>query len=481
MPPSVALCLTCLLIGWLFYQDRKAYQGASGALWIPLVWACIVGSKPLSLWLGIQGDVGADGFVQDSLLDKALYLVLMLGAVFILMSRRVGLSRVISSNKWLFFFFMYLGVSVLWSDEPIVSFKRWIKDLGNVIMVLVVMSEANPAEARRALLARLAYVMIPLSVLVVKYYPAISRNYDQWTFRVHTVGIATNKNIFAMTLFVCGLALCWMLLELRDTGGWRKQRNAFIRYTLLLLMTGWLLVKAGSSTALTCMVLGSGVLVGMRTQVLRNKVGRLWTYSAAAIVIMVILQTTGAWDFLVKGFAEMVGRDPSFHGRTAIWSALLKEDINPLFGVGYYSFWSPTRAQKLSEKYYYSLNEAHNGYLETYLNSGLVGLVLLIVVIGSAVNRIKNEVLDGSTYGAFRLALVLNVVFYGMSEAIFNRLSLLWLVLLMAILLPSMDDGVVVEEPGLDEDDASIESGAVQTGSIAATKADSNVFSAAKS
>ena len=52
----------------------------------------------------------------------------------------------------------------------------------------------------------------------------------------------------------------------------------------------------------------------------------------------------------------------------------------------------------------------------------------------SAVNRIKREVLTGDSYSALCLSFMATALFYGVSEAIFNRLSLMWLVLLMIIM-----------------------------------------------
>ena len=138
----------------------------------------------------------------------------------------------------------------------------------------------------------------------------------------------------------------------------------------------------------------------------------------------------------------------------------IKSDINPLLGAGYYSFWSAERNQRLSEKYFYNLGEAHNAYLETYLNSGLIGLLLLIVMLFFAVKRIKREVLTGSSYGALCLAFLVTVALYAISEAIFNRLNLLWFVTLLVILeypkddlgpgipLPSRDKAECRGEPG---------------------------------
>ncbi len=428
MPPSAAAFACAIFVLWLFYRDAKKHD-VSSALWLPFVWACIIGSQPVSFWLGT-----ASGDGEDTILDKGLFLFLIVAGFLVVSRRRPDWSRMISRNQWLVIFFAYLGVSVLWSDDPFVAFKRWIKDVGNIVMVLVILSERDPIVAIRVFLSRCVYLLIPLSVVVVKYYPWISRAYDRWTSKVVIHGISNNKNTFGMTLFVCALSLFWMWLEHRKDPVRRRDKITMGVYAVLMLMTAWLLVQARSSTALVCSVMGVVIVWSLKFPAVRSRVSRLGAYAAGACATVLVLQMSGLWDTLIKAFASMVGRDPSFHGRTAIWQSLLKEDINPLLGTGYYSFWSHERAQRLSEKYFYTLNEAHNGYLETYLNSGVLGLLLLLLVLLFAARWVKREVVAGAPFGAFRLAIFVAALFYAMSEAIFNRLTLMWFILLLTLI-----------------------------------------------
>lgn len=449
MSPSIALGVFGLFAFWLFVSDAKRHPKMSVALWIPFAWLCIIGSRPVSLWLGLDRElVGVKNFAQDTLLDKGVFLVLIATGLLVLFRRHVAWRGLLVENKWLFVYFLYLAISVLWSDSPFVAFKRWIKDIGNIIMVLIVLSEEDPIESVRALLAKCAYLLIPLSVLVVKYYPALSREYHPWTGQPFFVGIATDKNLFGMTLFVCGVSLFWMLLELRDVEVRSADKTALFRYLVLMAMTAWLLLKSHSATALSCTLLGVGMLLGMRAVVVRNQVHRLGMYIGGLAVLVVILQVTGLGDLPLEVLVKVLGRDPSLHGRADIWRAVLKEDVNPLIGAGFYSFWSPERMQRLSQDYYYLLNEAHSGYVETYLNSGLIGLQFLILMVASAANKIKRDVLNGSSLGALRLVFLFTVLIYNITEAAFDRLDLVWFALLLVMMeYPrTSDDGVEIDE-----------------------------------
>jgi exopolysaccharide production protein ExoQ len=428
MPPTIASLCCALFILWLFVQDKRRHK-VSIALWLPLTWMFIIGSKPISLWFG-YADTGSEGYVEGSPFDRLIFFFLIAAGWFVLVRRGIHWPRFFQKNRWLWIYFLYLGISVLWSDYPFVSFKRWIKDIGNVIMVLVVLTENDPLQAVKALLARCAFLLIPLSVLLVKYYSEIGRYYDEWTYQPYFCGVTTDKNLLGMSLFVCGVSLFWLLLELRPPRVRPRDKMEFYTCLFLMVMTLWLLVKAQSSTALSCTVLGCSILLGMKFPVIRSKARWLGAYSIGAVILGVFLNAT-----LDLGgvFVQVFGRDLTFTGRTDIWAMLLKEPINPLFGEGFYSFWMGDRVERLSEKYFYHLNEAHNGYLETYLNSGLLGLGLLCILLASVGGRIQRAVMAGSGFGSLQLAFLVSNIIYNVTEAVFDRLDLLWFCLLLVI------------------------------------------------
>ena len=91
-------------------------------------------------------------------------------------------------------FFVYCLLAISWSDFPLVAFKRWIKVLGHPIMALIVLTEPDPGEALTRLMKRCAYVIVPVSILFIKYYPEWGRGFDFWTGAAFNTGITTNKN-----------------------------------------------------------------------------------------------------------------------------------------------------------------------------------------------------------------------------------------------------------------------------------------------
>lgn len=429
MPPIVAFGLFVAGVAWLFAMERKWRWQVSAALWIPLFWLVIIGSRPISSWFGLGGSTGVD-YLEGSPFDRLFFLSLIVMGGLVLMNRRVNWPEIFARNRWIFIYFLYLGISTTWSEEPFVAFKRWIKDVGNLVLVLVVLTEKNPIDAAKALMVRCSYLLIPGSVLVIKYYPALGRYYDRWTYKPFFGGVATDKNLLGITLFVCGLTLFWILFDLRNSKSQGKDKIEKLTLVALIAMTLWLLRKANSSTALACTMIGASILIAMRYPTIRAKVQRMGVYGAAGVIVLLFFEMTfGLSEIVVK----LLGRDLTFTGRTDIWNAVLTEEINPLFGVGFYSFWLGDRPERLSDKFYYHLNQAHSGYIETYLNSGWIGVLLLAAVLVSAARRIQDRVATGSNDDGLKLAFLISSAVYNFTEAAFDRLNLLWFFLLLAI------------------------------------------------
>jgi O-antigen ligase len=395
------------------------------------MWAVIVGSRPISTWFGVGPQMeSTEDYLGGSPLDAALFLILIIAGLLVLRRRKANWNAVISKNRWLFLFYLYLGISVLWSDFTFVSSKRWIKDFGNVVMVLVLLTEQDPIEAIKAVFARCAYVLIPLSALFIKYIPDLGRVYDVWTWTPIYVGVTTNKNELGCLVLTCSLVLLWDLID-RHCG---KRRITDVGTRLLLLvMCVWLLQVANSATAKTCTILGASLLFALRLKSVRMRLNQLEIYVAGVALLFIFLDTV----FDLRGaFFQSLNRDATLTGRTDIWRLVLAANVNPLIGSGFYSFWLGNGSQALVDEGYQHLTQAHNGYLETYLNSGLIGVGLLVLLLASAYRRIRKDLLTGSDYARVMFILFIIGIVYNWTEAAFNRLTPLWLILILALTEP---------------------------------------------
>jgi exopolysaccharide production protein ExoQ len=433
MPPPLALLLTVGFIAFLFWRDSRQQQNVTRALWIPLFWMLIIASRFVSQWLTLFGfSSGAVTLEEGSSVDAIVFFSLIASGLYVLRSRQVSLSEVIRNNGWLTVFFVYCFVSILWSDFPFVAFKRWVKIAGHPIMVLILFTEPDPEAAIRTVIKRCAFVLVPVSILFIKYYPEWGRGFDDWGMAVN-VGVTTNKNELGWLCFVLGLFFFWNLLQAWRIENPRSRWELFLSFGFLG-MIWWLLTMAHSATSLVSLSIGALVVlfVGFRL-VDKQFIG---TYVLTAIILCVAAELVfGASDQIVSA----LGKDPTLSDRTEVWQDVLKVPINPFLGAGFETFWLGERREKLWEKWWWHPNEAHNGYLEVYLNLGLVGLTILAGLLIGTFWKIRRQLSTNMEWGRLRLGFLLAVIVFNWTEATFKALHPVWFAFyIIAVDYPSM-------------------------------------------
>lgn len=435
MPPQVALVLTACVIVYLFSMEPRRPKGlVSAAIWIPFFWMFFAGSRYLSLWIDLGAPAPtAEVYTDGSPLDRAVFVALISAGLVVLAKRRMDWRSTFLSNAWVLAYFAFGVLSILWSDYPFVTAKRLVKAFGNVVMALVVLTETDAAESCSVLLRRLAFVMIPLSFLFCKYYPDLGRAYHMGE-PMYT-GVTYQKNSLGLLCMVFGIYFSWELLKAtlspRNKGS-RLHPTVYLTMGALII---WLLAKSGSATSLAGFILGIGMLVVARMLEGNKQPSRI----IAAIFVAVILAGALEYLFQISTLVLVVlGRKPDLTTRVPMWQGLLASVIHPLFGVGFESYWLGSRLRTVwSLADVARLNNAHNGYLETYLSAGAIGLALFIAGIIRGLVKLRRRLFKEYQFGLLLLVYVVVIVIYNWTEATFHGVSLLWVLLLIGILEPS--------------------------------------------
>jgi O-antigen ligase len=80
--------------------------------------------------------------------------------------------------------------------------------------------------------------------------------------------------------------------------------------------------------------------------------------------------------YLVRGSAETT---TVLTGRLPLWQVLLPEfEQQPWLGAGFAAFWNPEQVYQVEQITGFPWANAHNGFLDGVLNTGVVGLALLL-------------------------------------------------------------------------------------------------------
>ncbi len=416
---------------------------------MPYIWLFIASTRGISIWLnliGIGSDV-SDADLSGSPYDRALMTLLMFAGLFVLGSRWKQTKEILRRNKWLVLLFVFSTASIVWSNFPGISVRRVFRSMGAFEMVLIVLTEKDPLGAVKALLQRLYLIHIPLSILTIKYFRTIGVAYTWDGSSEMWVGLTRHKNNLGQVSMCSGLFASWQVLR-----NWSKQK--FSIDLLLLVLTLWLLKGSESSHSSTAIV---GFLVCVTVlfclQFIKSKAAQ-----AKRIIVWGSLALALASPFVYLGFEafnttptelvlEATGRDMTLSDRTYLWKdILLNAEKSPIVGVGFGAFWVGPVGYDLYPLPNWSTvtktwrpGEGHDGYIDVYVQLGVVGIVLLVMVIGSAIGGALDTFHDQFELGRLRLALLLSVLINNVAETSFldGTHSLWFIFLLVAVNIPT--------------------------------------------
>lgn len=422
MPSQVALALCALLVAWLFRSDLRFQKAATWAWFVPGAWLCIVGSRPLGYWFTdasvMMDAANLDGNAMNRLVQGGL----MLAAVLILVRRPVRWSAFLQDNWPLLLLYGFYAASTLWSLYPAATLKRIIRDFGAVLMILVILTESDPFAAARMIFVRVAFVLFPFSVVLIKYYPDMGRLYSK-SWELMYTGVTMHKNGLGVMTMVLGLFLAVDIVIRRQAPRSPVRSQALaIRYSLAAVGL-WLLYMSNSKTAQVCYLLGLILLWGGRHLA---RIGERRHIVALCVIFL------GSWTYLDSEFdvsgrvIEWMGRDRTLTGRTAIWEMLKSQKMDPMLGFGFLAFWDSEQAEIYREESETSLVSAHNGYLDAYMDGGSMAVALLLFMLSASCMKTLNDLIAGSLFGRLLFAFFALALLYNWSESSFFRLGILW-------------------------------------------------------
>jgi O-antigen ligase len=367
--------------------------------------------------------------VGGSPLDAAVFGILIIAGVVVLTQRWNQVGKFLRGNAPILLFLAYCVLSTLWSDYTFVAFKRWIKSVGDVVMILVVLTDLNPPVAVKRFLCRAGFVLIPMSVLFIKYYPDWGRSYNPWTWIPEYCGVTTFKNQLGMITLVCALGSLWCFVRTwSDRKATRRKQHLFAQ-GLILGMAVWIFRIADSMTSLSCFILAGFVMVMANQRWIARRTALVHMMVAGVITIALIALFFNSSGSMV----QTLGRDSTLTGRTAIWNVVLfLAQARPLLGTGFESFWMGDRLLKVwdVEK---GIQEAHNGYIEVYINLGWVGLIFLSSLILTGYRNVITVFRRDPEMGSIKLAFFVTGVIYSLTEAGFRMMSPVWIAFVLAI------------------------------------------------
>lgn len=355
--------------------------------------------------------------------DRGFLIGILCLGIIILAKRKFNWAEAVKENSWLMLLIIYTLVSILWSDIPFSSFKRWIRELVAVVMAFVVLTEAEPHRALQCLFRRTIYILIPFSLLLIKYYPHLGVLYGRWSGALQWIGVSLQKNGLARLCLFALFFLVWTLIR-----RWQGHDISVARYqthveVFLLFLTVWIFtgpqhVLTYSATSTAALAVGLMVLIGFLWMKKRNRVIGVNTLTIIFVLIIVYGTIT---PFIGKltlfDVSSTLGRDETLTGRADIWAIVLPYAMQkPILGHGFSSFWTDSMRNMSS-------SNAHNGYLEVILSIGLFGLFFVSMFLLSCCRKAQREQANDYDWGSLSICLLLMATVHNIGESSIDSLS----------------------------------------------------------
>ena len=430
MSSPLATIIFAIGIAGLFFFDRDKNVRVSKALWIPTLWLFFCLSRSASQWLGMSPAPAdtASVYLEGSPIDRAVFIGLEVAALIAVLGRRRRVGSILLQNWPIWLFFSYAALSITWSDYPFVTLKHCIKGIGDLMMVLIVLTEQDVPGAIKNLFTRLGFVLVPLSVLFIKYYLQLGRVLNL-SWEMEPVGVATQKNGLGELCDFLGLVVLWRLRSAYNDREDRNRKRRLLALGAVLAMVIWLLWTCNSMTSICALSMASAVMLLSTRPALRRRPALVHFFIVALLSCTVYALFGQSSGGLIKG----LGRNPTLTGRTEIWHAVLTVRNNRLVGTGYESFWLGTRLQEMWEAIPgLRVNEAHNGYIEIFITLGWIGEILLGILIATGYRNVIAGYRRHPEIGSLSMAFFLAAVINSMTEAAFRMMGPPWIAFLLA-------------------------------------------------
>ena len=342
-----------------------------------------------------------------------------LATISVVMAMR-NLSRITfpAHILWLFAYLVFAGASVLWAFNPELSFVRFAQQVMIVSsIVLPAMLAARTADLMRGLFLCFAFASILNLLFIIFGRPPIDLKFATWGYP----GYFSGKN------YLGEFATAAILLSVHEMLYPGLRRTSGI---VVVVIATSLLILSNSKTSMGLALLAP-CLAGL-TLIIKKT-----TRISPAILLLSIPVCFAAFSsvsgFSVYRLSNILYGDPTFTGRSIIWDFANSEIARrPFFGWGYQSFWlvgpdSPSIVD--APGWVKHMPNAHNGYLDTKLETGYLGFALLVGFIAATLHAIGRVADRAPARAWIVLSLALHVIITNGLESVWMRgFEMLWVV-----------------------------------------------------
>ena len=391
-----------------------------------VVFSLIVFSGVITTLLNENNELTSGQSENDPISRILLFGIQIITVILIVGWRKKIIPILFKGNFILWALVGIILASALWSDTPAATLGS-SNNILRVTLFGIYFSARFSLKEQLRLLAWALGIGALLSLIVAIVLPSYgvmgagSIQTQQGT--AHTgawQGIYGHKNVLGRYMSL-GALVFLLLAKSSRKYRWLAWAGLCLCVSLLLLST--------SKTALIVLLAITALMPLFRTL--------QWNYTLAVpFFITVILVAASVATFLLENAEAILGtfgRDTTLTGRTLLWATVLyKIWQRPWLGYGYGGFWLGWEGESADvwRIVRWEVPHAHNGFLDLWLNVGLLGLAVFVLSFISAFFRsiaLLRQSKNKDILCFWPLAYLTFLLLVNLTESSLMRMSIIWM------------------------------------------------------
>ncbi|MGH6981467.1 MAG: O-antigen ligase family protein, partial [Stellaceae bacterium] len=347
-------------------------------------------------------------------INTIMMAVILLVSVLFAIRYRDNILRAIPGMAPVLCFLALAILSAAWSDYPGITVRRsgtaittamwgaYLASRFSMRDIVVLIAESIGIIAVGSLIAAVAFPDFGINELLTSDPGGI----PGWK------GMVSDKNSLGIVMATGTATMLYLVIS----PGATKREKAM--WAGGMLLCGMLLMLSQSRTSWVAAMAGVVTCFIVRGMYRRPAVGIVVVAWVLLLIVPMLLVAIN--DLSV--FTALIGKDATLTGRVDLWHLVIPYgNERPLLGYGYGAFWiedSPRTQEIWRALNSYKPPHAHNGWIETYLELGMVGCVVVAVQLlqmwGNAA-RASNQGRDVDA--PYMLLVVVMMLIFNMVEA----------------------------------------------------------------
>ena len=348
-------------------------------------------------------------------------------------------------SKWLILVLLFCVLSLVWTIDWIRTVYKSLLVIISTLVAVYLGTRYRPHELPKIFVV-FSFVVISLSYLLVLFLPDAAIMSTPW----HTGswrGAFSHRNYMGSIIAYGNIIILIIIFV-------GKEIRLKSLYILFYFLSWGLIVLSRSATGMILAVLLNVVLF---TYLAFLKWGQLLRPRHYKIIIGILAIFGIALVVNMNRLLGILGRDVSFSGRIPLWKYLTGEVLghNLWLGYGFGAIWDylvfRTKAA-ITLGWPFEVVNSHNGFVDIFLDLGLLGLILFLLVTWQVIYRVFLFIRKEQTLAsAWLLVTVIYVIVSNITISFFFNFEtfhwVLWVIVASVTSLPNKVAENTISQP----------------------------------